>query len=114
MSAGFRVGGEVFWGTNGAVEAYLEALADLAAARLGLDDPLAAFLREERDVFQAGRVVPLDGWLAAPAGRALLEGLLDGAADRLLREGVFSEYGREWVATVVSALRARVAEGGPG
>jgi hypothetical protein len=114
MSAGFRVGGEVFWGTNGAVEAYLEALADLAAARFGPDSPFAAFLREERDVFHAGRVVPLDWCLAAPAGRALLAGLLDGATDRLLREGLLTGYGREWVGTVVAALRARVAEGGTG
>jgi hypothetical protein len=31
----------------------------------------------------------------------------------LLREGAFTEYGREWVESVVAALRARIAAGGP-
>ena len=31
MSAGFKVAGEVFWGTNGAVEAYVETMAAASA-----------------------------------------------------------------------------------
>ena len=41
MSAGFKVAGDVFWGTNGAVKAYVEAMAADAAARFGAGDRLA-------------------------------------------------------------------------
>ncbi|MBY0230875.1 MAG: hypothetical protein K2W96_16440 [Gemmataceae bacterium] len=109
MSAGFEVGGEVSWGTNGAVEAYLEAMAEEAAARSGPADPLAAFLREEREAFSMGKVVFLDDWLGDAAARARFVELLDAATNRL-RDG-FTDYGREWMATVVRDLRERI--GGP-
>jgi hypothetical protein len=60
MSAGFKVAGEVFWGTNGAVEAYDDALTAHAADRLGQDAPLTVFLRDQRDSFSMGTVVYLD------------------------------------------------------
>ena len=109
MSAGFKVAGEVFWGTNGAVEEYVGALADLAASRLGPDDRLAAFLTDERDGYHTGKIVFLDRWLADPAGRARFLGLLDAATERLLAAGAFTEYGREWVATEIARLRATIA-----
>ena len=114
MSAGFKVADEVFWGTNGEVEAYAEALAAQAAARLGPDDPLSVYFREERDGFYGGTILFLDEWLADAAGRERFLGVLDAATEQLLREGAFTEYGREWVATVVARLRTRVAgEQGP-
>jgi hypothetical protein len=51
MSGGFKVSGEVFWGTNGAVEAYVETMAADAAARFGPGDPLSAYLAEQTDSF---------------------------------------------------------------
>ena len=113
MSAGFKFAGEVFWGTNGAVEAYVEALAALAADRFGPDAPLAAFFRVQRDSFTAGRVLYLDEWLADAEGRAQFLALLDAATKQLLNAGEFTEYGREWVMTVMGALRTRIAGGGP-
>jgi hypothetical protein len=112
MSAGFKVKDEVFWGTNGAVEAYVETMASLAIARFGPHDPFAAYLAEQRDSFSTGRVLFLDEWLADEAGRERFAALLDAATERLLREGLFSEYGREWVASVVVALRARILTSG--
>jgi hypothetical protein len=109
MSAGFKVADEVFWGTNGAVEAYAEALAAQAAARLGPDDPLSVYFQEERDGFYGGKILFLDEWLADDAGRERFLGLLDATTEQLLREGAFTDYGREWVATVVASLRARIA-----
>jgi hypothetical protein len=108
MSAGFKIADEVFWGTNGAVEAYVEALATQAAARFGPDDPLAAFFREERDGFFTGKVVSLDAWLADVAGRARFLAVLDAATEQLLHEGAFTEQGRAWVASEMARLRARV------
>src|SRR5689334_4257150 len=102
MSAGFKVAGEVFWGTNGAVEAYVETLAALAESRFGPDEALAEYLAEQRDSFSMGRVLYLDGWLADEAGRRRFLELLDTATERLLRDGAFTEYGREWVISVVS------------
>jgi hypothetical protein len=109
MSAGFEVDDEVFWGTNGAIETYLEALAAQATARFGPDDPLATFFREERDDFFGGKVVFLDEWLGDTTGRGRFLEVLDAATERLLEDGAFTEYGREWVASVVGQLRARVA-----
>ncbi len=113
MSAGFKVAGEVYWGTNGAVEAYLEALAEQAAARFGPDDLLAAFFRDERDTFHTGKIVFLDKLLAVPQARGRLVELFDAATEQLLREGAFTDYGREWVEAVMRPLRSRLA-GGPG
>jgi hypothetical protein len=112
MSAGFKVTGEVFWGTNGAVEAYVEAMAADAAGRLGPDDPLAVYLAEQRDSFASGRVLYVDEFLVDAAGRARFQAVLDAATARLLRDDLFSDYGREWVASVVAALRARIAAAG--
>lgn len=112
MSAAFKVGGDVFWGTNGAVEAYAEALAAQAATRLGPDHPLAVHFREERDGFYGGKFLFLDEWLTDAEGRERFLGLLDAATEQLLRDGAFTEYGREWVATVVAAVRAKIAAGG--
>jgi hypothetical protein len=112
MSAAFKVGGEVFWGTNGAIEAYAEALAAQAAARLGPDHPLAVHFREEREGFYGGKFLFLDEWLTDAVGRKQFLGLLDTATEQLLRDGAFTEYGREWVASVVAAVRAKIVAGG--
>lgn len=109
MSAGFKVDGEVFWGTNGAVEEYVIALADVAADRFGPDHPLAAFLADERDGFHMGKVVFLDEWLTDDFDRRRFLGLLDAATERVV--GSFSEYGREWVDTTMADLRDRIAAG---
>jgi hypothetical protein len=106
MSAGFRVAGEVFWGTNGQVESCIDAMAADAQARFGADDPLAVYLAEQRDSFSTGRVLFLDRWLADAAGRERFLTVLDAATERLLRGDVFVDYGREWVASVVAPFRA--------
>ncbi len=109
MSAAFVIGDDVFWGTNGAVEAYAEALAGQAAARLGPAHPLAVHFQEERNGFYGGKFMFLDQWLADAAGRELFLVLLDAATEQLLQDGAFTEYGHEWVATVMADLRMRVA-----
>ncbi len=113
ISSGFKVAGEEFVGTNGAVEAFLEAMAALAADQYGADDPLAAYLAAERESPARGWTVSLDPWAADATDRGRLLELLDCATERLLREDVFTDYGRAWVSSVVAALRARVAAGGP-
>jgi hypothetical protein len=112
MSAGFKVADEVFWGTNGAVEAYVETLAALAADRLGNDAPLTVFLREQQERFFTGIVVYLDEWLTDAVSRERFVWLLDAATEQLLRAGAFTEYGREWVTSVVAAMRSRIAASG--
>lgn len=115
MSAGFKIAGEVYWGTNGAVEACVEAMAALAAERFGPADPIATYLAEQRDSFSLGRVLYLDEWLIDAPARGRFLGLLDAAGEQLLRQGTFTEYGREWMASVVPAMRAQIAaDAGPG
>ena len=111
MSAGFKVGDDVLWGTNGAVETYVESLAAQATARFGPDEPLAAFFRHERETFFMGTVVVLDEWLGDDACRERFLEILDAATDQLLRERGFSEYGREWVVAVAAGLRAKIGSG---
>ena len=113
MGAGFRFAGRVHWGTNGAIETYLESSSRVAGDRLGPDDRLAAAFREERDGVQMGEVIDLDGILTEPGDPGQFVQLLDQATDRLLREQVLTEYGREWVATEIRALRDRLAEADP-
>lgn len=110
MSAGFCVDDEVYWGTNGAVQAYVEALAAQAAVRFGAADPLVVFLRGELEGFFPGKVVFLDEWLGDDTRRRQFVEIVDAATDQLLGEGGFTEYGRAWVQEVmVSQFRARLA-----
>lgn len=111
MPAGFSYSDEGFWGTNSSIEVFVETLAGLAAARLGPDAPLAAFLREELEGFFVGKVVELDDVLRDAATRAVFVELLDTATSRLLEDGAFSDRGRVWVSTVMGALRDKVAGG---
>jgi hypothetical protein len=92
--------------------ASLESLSQVAADRLGPEDRLAAAFREERDGFYTGAVIDLDEILIGPGDRGRFVTLLDEATDRLVREQVFTEYGREWVATEIRALRDRLAKAG--
>ncbi len=109
MSAGFTVDDVEFMGTNGAVEAYVDCLASLAAERFGPIAPLATFFREQQEGCFPGRVVFLDEMLADPNSRSQFLELLDAATDRLLRDGAFTDYGQAWVSSIVAALRAQVA-----
>jgi hypothetical protein len=109
MSAGFDIAGEVFWGTNGAIECYVEALAEQAVTRFGPDERLAIFFREERECFFMGKVVFLDDVLIdAETRRRFLE-VLDAATEQLLRREVFTASGKAWVESTISQLRERVA-----
>lgn len=109
MSSGFTVGGKEFVGTNGAVEAYVAAMATLAAERYGADDPLAAYLASIRENPSWGWMVSLDPWATDAIGRGRLLELLDGATDLLRRENVFTDYGKTWIESVVSAMRSWIA-----
>ena len=112
MSAGFKVAGRVFWGTNGAVETYLEELATVASARFGPESRFARFFGYEREAFAMGRIVFLDAWLTDPVAREQLVELFEVATQQLLRDDAFSEYGQAWVAAVIPELQARIATGG--
>jgi hypothetical protein len=113
MSAGFDLDGEVYWGTNGAVEAYLGALARIAADRFGPDDALAAALRRHREGFFTGMVVDLDESLGRPGDRRRFASLLDAATAELLRGDAFSDLGRTWATTRIGAMRDRLAATDP-
>ncbi len=108
MSAGFSIREKVFWGTNGAVEAYVEAMAAEAAGKFGPDDPLTVFFHQEREQFFTGKVVFLDEWAMNVDSRQRLLELLDAATTRLLHSDTFTEYGREWVSVVIAELRASI------
>ena len=114
MSAGFKVYGKVFWGTNGAVEAYVEAMAAEADTRFGPGDPMTIFFRDERDGFFGGKIVFLDEMLTDAASRDRFVQLLDASTEVLLRRNVFTEVGRSWVQTTVRDLRACLTAGPAG
>lgn len=107
MSAGFRVDREVFWGTNGAIEELLSAMAALAATRCP-DTPLARFLQDERDGFSSGKVVDLDEWRQTIGDRERLLDLFDSAVSVHLRNDEWTPYGRHWLQTVMSDCRTKI------
>ena len=111
MSSAFKVAGEVYCGTNGAVAAYVEVMAEQAVALFGIDAPITTFLQNERDSFLSGKIVYLDGCIQEAADRERLLMVLDAATAQLLREETFSQYGMQWVASVVGQLRERIAGG---
>lgn len=110
MSAGFKVDGEVFWGTNGAVEAYVEAMGAIALELFGADDPMTAFFRDELEGIFPGRVVVLNECLDTRGKRTRLLRVLDDATHRILSSDTFTEHGRDWVATVVAELRSKLVQ----
>ena len=112
MSAGFDVNGETFWGTNGAVETYVELLSVCASGKLGKEHPISRFFKEERDGFFTGKVVFLDSLLKDSDNRSLLVTLLDDATRQIREEGIFTAYGYEWIDTVVVNLRKQLASTG--
>ena len=109
MSSGFKFAGQVDWGSNGAIETYVETLAQLAADRFGPDDRLATALREERKFFYTGKVVFLHEILTGPVDRLRFAGLLDAATDEILRDQTFTDYGCRWIDVTIRRLRDRIA-----
>ncbi len=110
MSAGFAISEQVFWGTNGAIEAYLGCLHRQARARLGAEHPVTDYFREALEGFFMGVVVKLDPIAEERAEREVLEALFEAATRELLEGDTFSEFGRQWVGSTVQALRARLRE----
>ena len=109
MSAGFKVADDMFWGSNGSIEAYVDALAVQAIAQFGPGEPLAAFLQRERAGFYNGKVMFLDEWLEDNTSRGRFLEILDAATNQVLSQAGFTELGREWVESVmVGQLRAKV------
>ena len=109
MGAGFHINEQVFWGSNGAVEAYVEKMAERSAACFGADHPWTQFFREEREGFFPGKVVFLDQLVSDAESRAPLIALLDFATNEILERGTFSDVGRQWIAETISALRSHIA-----
>jgi hypothetical protein len=109
MSAGFKLDDTLFWGTNGAIEAYLEALAPLAESHLGKDHPITEFFHGEQAMFFTGVVVDLSPLAADAATCGRLLRLFDLATEQLLGAGSFTESGKLWVREVIGDLRARLS-----
>jgi hypothetical protein len=112
MSSAFHIGDDTFWGSNGAIDTYLEIMKDLAVAHFGAQDPLAVHLtevHESRRSSARSRVVLLDHWLLDTESRDRFLWLLDTATDVVLQQGTFTNAGREWIAMIVTKLRTRIA-----
>jgi len=109
VSAGFEVAGEVVWGTNGAIEAYLDCLADASAALVGAEDRMTAFFREERATFNMGAIVRLDMLLGNADAKTRLLAVFDLATTQLQESGIFSDHGLQWLDASAPQLRALIA-----
>ena len=109
MSAGFEVAGEVVWGTNGAIEAYLDCLADTSAALVGAEDRMTSFFREERAMFNMGAIVRLDALLGNADAKTRLLAVFDLATTQLQASGIFSAYGLQWLDASAPQLRTLIA-----
>ena len=105
MSAGFNIDQKTFYGTNGAIEAYIEAIANLAEARFGAEDEIALFFRDAKRGYFMGMIVFLDPVLRDATSRARFNELLDAATEDLLRQNVLTELGRSWVSTRIAEFR---------
>ena len=105
MPAGFDIDGKTFYGSNGAIERYIEAIGDHAAARFGPGDEIAAFFREAKEGYFTGMIVFLDPLLRDAASRARFIELLDAATEDLLRQNVWTETGKSWVSTRIAEFR---------
>lgn len=111
MSAGFNFRGETYWGTNGAIEIYLEALTDESKARFGMANPMMTFFHQEREEFFMGKIVFLDALLPDADSCQRFIQVFDAATDQIMRTDVFSEYGRLWIKETLGLLRQRIVEG---
>jgi hypothetical protein len=110
MSAAFSIGDSDYWGTNGAIEAYLGRMACLAADTPSINPILVAWLAEERESFFTGYVVFLDEVLTDERVISQFLGLLDRATAEFLRGDEFTEYGKDWIRAEIPRLRAQLAQ----
>lgn len=114
MSSAFHLGGESVWGTNGAVEVVVSALRRQAEAGSGPADPLAAFLRDEGELFPfTGRGVFLDEVLTTPDARRRFRVALDAAAAELLAGDELSDSGKDWLRWAAGRLAELTASTAP-
>jgi len=109
VSAGFEVTGEIVWGTNGAIEAYLDCLADASASLVGAEDRMSAFFRDERAMFNMGAIVRLDALLANADARPRLLAVFDLATTQLQASGILTDYGMNWLDASAPQLRKLIA-----
>ena len=109
MSSGFRIAGEVFWGTNGAVEAFVDAIAEVAKRQYGPADSLANFFYRDSDDLFTGRIVDLDDALLDTASREHFLQVFDAATEQLLQSDILTESGKKWLSSTMSDLRNNVA-----
>lgn len=105
MSAGLSINENTVWGTDGAVEALVDAMHREAAEWLGYDAPLTVFLRNEHETFYMGKVVFLDDWFKDMTSRLELLEVVNAGAEQLVEQGTFSGYGREWISQMVEELQ---------
>ena len=94
MTSAFYVNELICWGSNGSIEDVLSRAADLSAEMFGTDDPLSIFLAEERKQYWTGKTINLQ----APAvSLDRVAAVLDGARERAIVSGTFSEHGISWL-----------------
>lgn len=106
MSAGFEIDDEVFWGTNGAIEAYVRRIGATAARLFEPQDALATFLHQQLEGFFPGIVGVLNDHLAGPDACRRFLCALDESTSQL----PFTDLGCEWVETVMARQREKVAK----
>src|SRR5262245_61475805 len=97
MSAAFSIRDRDYWGTNGAIETYLECMARLAVDTPGTDPVLTAWLAEEGEAFYGGYMVFLDQVLTNERLVFQFVELLDRATAEFLQGGEFTQVGKDWI-----------------
>lgn len=113
MSAALKLKGELFWGTNGLVEACLEAFADSAEPGIREDDAIAAWCRQERERFFPGAVVALDPLVETGAIRNRLALVVARSEELLKRNGGLSDAGVAWVMRELPRLASLITKDEP-
>jgi hypothetical protein len=109
MPAGFNINGKTFYGSNVAIESYIEAIAKHAQARFGAEDEVAVFFRDAKRGYFTGMIVFLDPVLRDAASRARFIELLDAATEDLSRQNMWTERGKAWVSTRIPEFRQQLA-----
>src|SRR5262249_11324650 len=109
VSAAIACGAELVWGSNGAIELYLEQLAAAAAVHGGPDDRLVRFFAFERAAFNMGAVVQLDTLLGDPAQRTHLLQVFDDATSRMRDCGELTEHGVQWLEAAAPQIRRLIS-----
>jgi hypothetical protein len=97
MPAGLQCRGKIVWGTNGMIEACLDAFEKIACERYGISDEIVSWCRSQRTAFFPGAVVEMDSLVQTDDARRRILSVVLKSFATLKKDFSLTDVGKAWV-----------------